>query len=124
MKQFITLLAIIFTIATTATARPISDDKNPSVRSKRFNDEKHELKLSPNPKTGNVLVSFTAEKNGKGMIVVLDEAGNTVLKQPVTIAEGKNKINVNNFINLEEGYYTVCVNTNHSTYSAPFLLWK
>jgi hypothetical protein len=46
------------------------------------------------------------------------------LKQPVSLVEGRNKINVNNFVNLEEGYYTVCLNTNHKAYSAPFLLWK
>ena len=124
MKQLITLMVIIFTIANSATANPAFDDKKPTTHSRFPEDVKDQLLVTPNPKTGNAQVSFTSEKAGKGMIVVLDEAGNTVLKQQVTLAEGKNKINVNNFINLEEGYYTVCLNTQHKTFSAPFLLWK
>ncbi|MBL0356162.1 MAG: T9SS type A sorting domain-containing protein [Chitinophagaceae bacterium] len=124
MKQLIILLAAMFTIASSITAHPTFEDKKPAARSRFPEDIKNQLLVTPNPKTGNALVRFTSEKAGKGMIVVLDETGNTVLKQQVVLLEGKNKINVNNFVNLAEGYYTVCLNTQHKTYSAPFLLWK
>ncbi len=124
MKQLITLMAITVFIATATTATPAFDDKKPAGRSRFPEDIKYGLKVSPNLKTGNAIVTFTSEKTGKGMIVVLNEEGNIVLKQQVTLEEGKNKINVNNFIDLAEGYYTVCLNTSHKTYSAPFLLWK
>ncbi|HOZ77873.1 MAG TPA: hypothetical protein PLY34_07740, partial [Ferruginibacter sp.] len=65
-----------------------------------------------------------AGKPGKGTIVVLNEEGVTVIKQQVTLTEGKNKIDISNFTNLEEGYYTICLNTNYNNWSAPFLLWK
>lgn len=124
MKQLITLLVVVFTIAGSITANPTSEDKKPAARSRFPEDVKNQLLVTPNPKTGDALVKFNSEKAGKGMIIVLDEAGNTVLKQRVVLLEGKNKINLNNFVNLAEGYYTVCLNTQHKAYSAPFLLWK
>jgi hypothetical protein len=124
MKQLIIFTAIIFCVAANSSANPTFDDKKPSGRS-HFNAEiKTQLTIIANPKTGDAMVSFTAAKNGKATIIVLDEAGNTVLKQVVSLAGGKNKINVSNFANLGEGYYTICLNTSHKAYSAPFLLWK
>lgn len=124
MKQLIIFTAIIFAIAGNSTAHPAFDDKKPSGGS-HFNAEiKTQLTIVANPKTGDAIVSFTAAKNGKATIVVLDETGNTVLQQAVSLAGGKNKINIANFVNLGEGYYTICLNTSHKAYSAPFLLWK
>ena len=100
MKQLIIFTAIIFAIAGNGTAHPAFDDKKPSGRS-HFNAEiKTQLTIVANPKTGDAIVSFTAAKNGKATIVVLDETGNTVLQQAVSLAGGKNKINIANFVNL------------------------
>lgn len=124
MKQFITLLAICLSMAATAAAHSTVENRKHSGSSPYKDNIKNELQVSTNHKTGSALVTFTSEKTGKGTIVVLDEAGNTVIRQTVTVAKGKNKINVNNFTHLQEGYYTVCLNTQYKTFSAPFLLWK
>ena len=123
MKQLITLAAISLMIATTATANPLFNDKKPA-KHKNNDDGKKEFHVMPNFKTGNATVSFKSDKAGKATIVVLNEDGNTVIKQAVKLTEGKNKIDINNFTSLEEGYYTICLNTNYKSYSAPFLLWK
>jgi hypothetical protein len=127
MKQIITTLVISFLI-TSANAHYLSN--NPLLKN-HFNKTvngidrgKNGLNVIPNPKTGDIQVSFKSAKAGKATIVVLDESGKTVLTQKVQLAAGKNNININNFNDLAEGDYTVCLNTNYGAYSSPFLLWK
>ena len=124
MKQLITLAAICLLLAAASSANPLFNDKKPVKHHKINDDGKKEFLVLPNAKTGNATVSFKSDKAGKATIVVLNEDGNTVIKQSVKLVEGKNKIDVSNFTNLEEGYYTICLNTNSKSYSAPFLLWK
>jgi hypothetical protein len=124
MKQFITLLAICLSMAATASTSSTVENGKHSGSYFYKDNIKNELQVSSNHTTGSALVTFTAEKKGKGTIVVLDEAGNTVIRQAVSLLKGKNKINVSNFTHLQEGYYTVCLNTQYRTFSAPFLLWK
>ena len=123
MKQLITLAATCLLLAAASSANPLSNDKKPA-KHKNNDDGKKEFRVMPNFKTGNATVSFKSDKAGKATIVVLNEDGNTVIKQAVKLTEGKNKIDINNFTSLEEGYYTICLNTNYKSYSAPFLLWK
>jgi hypothetical protein len=125
MKHLITALVLSLSITTSLTANPVlTDKKTVSTVDDTRSGAKDELLILPNPKTGSAIISFKAEKASKGMIFIYDEAGNVVLKQQVKLAVGKNKINLNNFTNLEEGNYTVCLNTSHKIYSTPLLLWK
>lgn len=124
MKQLITLAAICLLLVAASSASSLSHDKKPSKHHKNIDDGKKDFQVLPNYKTGNATVSFKADKAGKATIVVLNEDGSTVIKKQVKITEGKNKIDINNFTNLEEGYYTICLNTNYKSWSAPFLLWK
>lgn len=124
MKQLIVLAATCFLLAASSSANSISSDKKPVKHHKNNDDGKKYFLVLPNYKTGNATVSFKADKGGKATIVVLDENGSTVIKQPVNITGGKNKIDISNFTSLKEGYYTICLNTNYKTWSAPFLLWK
>jgi Secretion system C-terminal sorting domain len=129
MKQIITTLVICISI-TTVNAGNFSNNsilKNHlkiAVPDNVFKPVSKRLVVLPNPKTGDIQVSFRAEKAGKATIIVLDESGATVLKQKVQLVAGKNNININNFNDLAEGDYTVCLNTNYGAYSSPFLLWK
>lgn len=123
MKQLITLAAICLLLAAASSATPVFHDKKP-IKNKVIDDGKKDFQVLANYKTGNATVSFKAEKAGKGTIVVLNEDGAAVIKQSVKLTEGKNKIDISNFTNLAEGYYTICLNTNYGSYSAPFLLWK
>ena len=125
MKQLITALILILSITGSLTANPVITDKKtvPLVVDTR-DGGKDELIIFPNPKTGSATISFKSEKASKGTVFVFDEAGNVVFKQSVKLAIGKNKINLSNFTNLEEGNYTVCLNTSHKIYSTSFLLWK
>jgi len=124
MKQLITALVLSLSITATICANPLFIDKNPAHRNTKFEGGKDELSILPNPKTGNALLGFKADRASKGVVMVFDESGKVVLKQPVVLASGKNKININSFTNLQEGNYTVCLNTNHKIYSTAFLLWK
>lgn len=123
MKQLITLAALCF-LFMAASASPMSHDKKPAKHHKNIDDGKKDFLVLPNYKTGNATVSFKADRAGKATIVVLNEDGSTVIKQQVKIVEGKNKIDIGNFTSLAEGYYTICLNTNYKSWSAPFLLWK
>lgn len=124
MKQLLVLAAMCLLLAAASSASPNVNDKKPVKRHKKAEDGKKDFQVLPNNKTGNAIVSFTSDKTGKGTIVVLNEDGSIVIKQQVKLVEGKNKIDISNFTNLEEGYYTICLNTNYKTWSAPFLLWK
>lgn len=123
MKQLIALAAICLMLAAASSANPTFNDKKPAKH--KSNDEgRKDFQVLPDLKTGNATVSFNSDKAGKGTIVVLNEDGVTVIKQAVKLSEGKNKIGISKFTTLEEGYYTICLNTNYGSYSAPFLLWK
>lgn len=124
MKQLIVLAALCILFGAAASATPTFRDKKPAKHYKKTEEPKKDFQVLPNYKTGNATVSFISEKTGKAAIVVLNENGATVIKQQVTLVEGKNKIDISNFTNLDEGYYTICLNTNYKTWSAPFLLWK
>ena len=129
MKQIITTLVICLLI-TTVNAGSFSN--NPILKNhlkitapdNTFKTVNKRLVVLPNPKTGDIQVSFRSEKATKATIVVLNEDGTIVLKQKVKLVAGKNNINIDNFSNLAEGDYTVCLNTNYGAYSSPFLLWK
>lgn len=126
MKQIIITLVICLSI-TTANAGSFSNNpllKNHFKITVPDNPVNKRLVVLPNPKTGDIQVSFKSDKATKATIVVLDESGATVLKQKVQLVAGKNNININNFNDLAEGDYTVCLNTNYGAYSSPFLLWK
>jgi len=124
MKQLIVLASLCLLLAAASSATANIHDKKPAKRHKKAEEPRKEFQVLPNYKTGNATVTFTAGKPGKGTIVVLNEEGVTVIKQQVTLTEGKNKIDISKFTNLEEGYYTICLNTNYNNWSAPFLLWK
>lgn len=124
MKQLLVLAALFILFGAAVSATPNTNDKKPAKRHKKAEDPKKDFQVLPNYKTGNATVSFTSGVTGKGNIVVLNEQGNTVIKQQVKLTEGKNKVEISNFTNLEEGFYTICLNTNYNTWSAPFLLWK
>ena len=122
MKQLITALVLSLSITAASATNPTMTIKKPARI--LYEEGKEELVIVPNLKTGVAVISFKAEKASKGVIFVFNEAGNVVLKQPVKIIDGKNKLSLNNFTSLPEGNYTVCLNTSHKIYSAPFLLWK
>jgi Secretion system C-terminal sorting domain len=128
MKQIIITLVICISItsvnANHFSNNPIKDQLNGAFPDNAFDRGKNALAVFPNPKTGDIQVSFKAEKAAKATIVVLDESGAIVLQQKVQLVAGKNNININNFTELAEGDYTVCLNTNYGAYSSPFLFWK
>jgi hypothetical protein len=128
MKQIINTLVICLAITTVNASpsfiNPIAKYKDHTLTDNANDRGRNGLAVNPNPKTGDIQVNFKATKAGKATIVVLDESGTIVLQQKVQLVAGKNNININNFNELAEGDYTVCLNTYYGSYSAPFLLWK
>ena len=118
MKKLITLSLISLISITLASSKSYTIDVS-------SNNSKSETFLtSADLKPVNAHVNFTIQKAGKGTLVVVDESGITVLKQPLMMVAGKNKITINNISRLNEGNYTICVNTSYKTYSTAFVLWK
>ena len=85
---------------------------------------KNGLLITPNPATGDVLAHFAATKSGLATIDVIDATGKAVLIQEIQLTKGKNSININRFITLVEGSYTIRLVTNSKTYTSSFLIWK
>ena len=103
MKQLITALVLSLSITASVTANPIITGEKPAnCTTDKFDGGKDELVISADLKTGNASLSFKADKAGKGMVMVFDEAGNVVLKQPVKLTAGKNKINISNLAGLKD----------------------
>lgn len=125
MKQSIGMLVVAILISTAVSASPSLVKKSISSSNNNVeNPGKNELVIVPSFKTGAAKISFKSEKSAKGSVVVVDEQGNTVLKQEATIEAGKNTLIINNFTNLNEGAYLVCVKAGKNTYTSSYLLWK
>ncbi len=125
MKQSIGMLVVAILISTAVTASPLAvKNSNASSFNNVENPGKNELVIVPSFKTGAAKISFKSEKASKGTIVVLDEKGNTVIKQEAVIEAGKNTLTINNFTDLNEGAYVVCVKAGNNTYTSSYLLWK
>jgi len=118
MKKLITLALISLISSTQVSSKSIAI----SVSSN--NCKGNTLLTSSDIKPVNAHVNFTTQKAGKGTIVVLDESGITVLKQTVMLVAGKNKITINNISSLNEGNYTICLNSSYKNYSTAFVLWN
>ena len=125
MKQTIGMLVVAILISTAIVASPsLVNNSISSALNNIENPGKNELVIVPSFKTGAAKISFKSVKAAKGSIVVLDEQGNTVLKQDAAIEAGKNTLIINNFTSLNEGAYKVCVKAGKKTYTSSYLLWK
>ena len=118
MKKLITLSLLSLIGITHASSKSIHIGVSSNINNSKT------LLTSTAFKHVNAYANFTIQKAGKGTLAVLDESGNTVLKQQVTLVAGKNKITIYNITNLKEGNYTLCLTTNFKTYSSAFVLWK
>lgn len=118
MKKLITLSLISLISITLASSKSFA------ICVSSTNNKSKTFLNSADLKPVNGHVNFTIQKAGKGTLVVVDESGITVLKQPLMLIAGKNSITINNISSLNEGNYTICVSTSHKTYSTAFVLWK
>ena len=83
-----------------------------------------EMVISPNPSSNNAQIKIKMIKPTIGDITVFDAAGKIVLKQQASLLAGNNTIVINNITTLNDGYYTVRLNTNNETFSTKLLVWK
>lgn len=118
MKQFITI-AIFGTLFCTAAFAGTPPNEN-------FNlgGSKKGLTIMPNPATGDAQILFVSGKELKAKVKVYDASGKLVLNQDNQLTTGKNKINIDNFIQLEEGNYSIRLIAGNKIYSSTFVLWK
>jgi hypothetical protein len=120
MKQFIytALLGMLF-ITTRFAGMAFIPDEN-------FNlgGSKKGLIIMPNPITGDVQVLFAAKRDGAASVKVYNASGNIVLTLSKQLVAGKNRINIDNSIKLEDGNYKVQLITNNKIYRAVFVVWK
>jgi Secretion system C-terminal sorting domain len=83
-----------------------------------------EMIISPNPSSTNAQLKIKMNRAAVGDITVFDAAGKIVLKQQASLLAGKNTVVINNITTLNDGYYTVRLNTNNEIFSTKLLVWK
>ena len=122
MKRIIFLLAIAifsFNTAVQATEDPINGNDHFNMGGNRKG-----LVIMPNPRTGDAQVLFIATKAANATIKVYDASGKLVLTRETAVELGKNKINIDGFIQLPEGSYSVKLIAQNKQFTGSFVLWK
>ncbi|HRP32267.1 MAG TPA: T9SS type A sorting domain-containing protein [Agriterribacter sp.] len=69
------------------------------------------LKISPNPASSSVNVSFFAALRGTAEVQLMDMTGKIVLSEQRMVEPGQNSITLNQLSRLSEGIYTIVVRT-------------
>ncbi len=88
----------------------------------KINPAKNTLKISPNPATNNVLVSFTANKNYEVVIRLINKSGKIIQLKKVWVAKGYNQIPITGLAKHSIGVYTVQVFVNEEVLAEKILL--
>jgi hypothetical protein len=69
------------------------------------------LKISPNPASSSVNISFYSALRGTMELQILDMTGKIVLREQRTVESGQNSITLNQLSRLSEGVYTIFIRT-------------
>ncbi len=80
-----------------------------TVRISALNNQK--LKISPNPASSSVNISFYSALRGTMELQLLDMTGKIVLREQRVAESGQNSITLNQLSGLSEGIYTILVRT-------------
>lgn len=123
MKQLLILAGLCLLLAAAASSKPVTDDKKPAPH-KKVDDGRRDFMILPDTKTGAVTLRVINAKAGTATVVVLNGEGNIMIRQDIMLNDGKNKISLPGFSNLQEGSYTVYLNSSYKNWHAAFLLWK
>jgi len=123
MKQLLILAGLCLLLAAAASSEPVTDDKKPAPH-KKVDDGRRDFMILPDAKTGAATLRIINAKAGTATVVVLNGEGNTVIRQDIMLTNGKNKISISEFSHLQEGSYTVYLNSSYKNWHASFLLWK
>ncbi len=80
--------------------------------------------ITPNNKTNNIEVNLKVRKKQIVTFTIINQYGDIVNTIPVQVKKGKNKIDITNSSNLDEGTYTITMVTNRETTNTKFIIWK
>ena len=69
------------------------------------------LKISPNPASSSVNISFYSALRGTMELQILDMTGKIALREQRTVESGQNSITLNQLSRLSEGVYTILIHT-------------
>lgn len=67
------------------------------------------LKISPNPASSSVNISFYSALRGTMELQILDMTGKIALREQKTVESGQNSITINQLSRLSEGVYTIFI---------------
>lgn len=67
------------------------------------------LKISPNPASSSINISFYSALRGTMELQILDMTGKLVLREQRTVESGQNSITLNQLSRLSEGVYTIFI---------------
>ena len=70
------------------------------------------LKISPNPASSSINISFYSALRGAMELQILDMTGKLVLREQRTVESGQNSITLNQLSRLSEGVYTILIHTS------------
>ena len=70
------------------------------------------LKISPNPASSSINISFYSALRGTMELQILDMTGKLVLREQRTVESGQNSITLNQLSRLSEGVYTILIHTS------------
>ena len=82
------------------------------------------ITILPEAGTKNIKIVFDSESPKAAAITVLDKDGKKVLHQATHLSAGMNAIDIINFSLLNEGSYSIQLNTNNKTYTSTIIIWK
>ena len=69
------------------------------------------LKISPNPASSSINISFYSALRGTMEVQILDMTGKIALREQRSVESGQNSITLNQLSRLSEGVYTILVHT-------------
>jgi hypothetical protein len=90
------------------------------VRTVQFEGE-WPVKLYPNPAQSFLVLEFNNEKDEKGLIVIHNTLGKTVLTMEQQLVRGLNRVTINQLQPLAQGTYVVTVSTGDHVFRSKFI---
>ncbi|MBC7889168.1 MAG: T9SS type A sorting domain-containing protein [Ferruginibacter sp.] len=122
MKKIIFSLTVLCLIA--ISALPAYSTSLTNFSKTKNGNVKKEISIGTNRASGEMLLRFTAHKEGAASITIINESGKIVWQQTNQVRSSINIIPLKNAILLSEGSYTVRLIVNNETYTKGLLIWK
>lgn len=86
------------------------------------NDPRQQLKVYPNPGSGDVTLQYDALEEGRVDIQIIDVTGRVLLQKSISVQKGRNLFSINALVRLGPGHYIIQVKRGASALSSSFVV--